>query len=256
MHSILRTFDLSGKVALVTGASKGLGNAMAKALAQAGADVVLTARTLPLLEELAQVIEGYGRKALALQCNVGVYDEVQKMVKIAVEEMGKIAVLINNAGMTLNRPFRDLTYEEWETIIHVNLNSVFSACKAVGPHFVKQRRGKVINVSSVLGERATWNSLAYCTSKAALIHFTRALAFEWARYQVNVNSIAPGYFKTEMSDMIEGHPETKKMVIEHIPFGRMGNPEDLDGLAIFLSSSASDYITGQTIFIDGGYLTW
>lgn len=256
MHEILKSFDLSGKTAIITGASKGLGYAMAKALAQAGADVVLTARTMPLLEELAQEVESYGRKAVSLKCDVGDYDQVQDMIQKAAAEMGKIDILINNAGMTMDRPFRDLSFEEWEKILQVNLNSSFSTCKAVGPYMVKQRSGKVINISSVLGERVTWNSLAYCTTKAALIQFTRALAFEWARYHVHVNSIAPGYFKTDLNQMFEDYPETKRRMLEHIPLGRMGNPEELNGLAIFLSSGASDYITGQTIFIDGGYLTW
>ena len=256
MYNIMKLFDLREKKAVITGASKGLGYAMAKALSQAGADVVLTARTMPLLEELAQEITGYGCKAIPLKCDVSDYDQVQKMIQNAAAEMGKIDILINNAGIALDRPFKDMSFDEWEKILQVNINSTFSTCKAVGPYMVKQRSGKVINISSVLGERATWNSLAYCTTKAALIQFTRALAFEWARYRVHVNSIAPGYFKTEMNELFDEYPETKRRLLEHIPFGRMGNPEELDGLAIFLSSEASNYITGQTIFIDGGYLTW
>jgi len=256
MEQFLNLFSLAGKTAIVTGASKGLGRSMALALAQAGADVVVTARTLSLLEELAKVIEGYGRKALPLGCDVGNYDEVQEMVQIALRKMGKIDILINNAGMALDRSFKKLEYEEWNTHFRINLDSAFSACKAIGSHMVKRKSGKVINISSVLGTRANWNSLAYCTTKAALMQFTRVLAFEWARFGVNVNSIAPGYFKTEMSEAMEQYPESKKMILEHIPFGRMGDPKEMDGLVIFLASRASDYLTGQTIFIDGGYLAW
>ena len=256
MRIIHQLFDLTGKVAIVTGASRGLGQSMAKALADAGADVVLAARTMPRLEELAESIEKSGRRALPLRCDVGRYEEVQKMVQATIGTMKKVDILVNNAGLAINRSFKDLNYDEWERHIRVNLSSAFSTCKAVAPFMVKNRVGKVINISSVLGMRATWNSLAYCTTKAALIQFTRTLAFEWARYKINVNSIAPGYFKTEMSNVVEEYPETKRMVLEHIPFGRMGEPEELNGAIIFLSSNASDYITGQTLFVDGGYLTW
>jgi len=252
-----KLFSLEGKVAIITGASRGLGHSMAQALAGAGADVVLVARTMKKLEELADKINTWGRKALPIQCDVSDYDQVQKMVETAVGEMGGVDILINNAGIQISESFRDQSYEEWEKHIKVNLSSAFSTCKAVGPFMVKKRRGKVINVASVLGVRANFNSLPYCTTKAGIIQFTRALAFEWARYKINVNAIAPGYFNTDIiSVRLEGYPETKRMIMEHIPFGRMGEPEELSGVVIFLSSKASDYMTGQTIFVDGGYLAW
>jgi len=244
-------FTLEGKVAIVTGASKGLGKSMAKALAQAGADVVLVARTMSLLEELAEKVERYGH-----QCDVSDYHQVQKAIEIAIKKMKKIDILINNAGISMDVSFKKITYDEWEKHILVNLSSAFSTCKAVGPFMVKNRKGKVINIASVIGVRANWNSIAYSTTKAGLIQFTKALAFEWARYNINVNAIAPGYFKTDFTKLVENYPETKRMIMEHIPFGRMGEPDELNGVIIFLSSNASDYMTGQTIFIDGGYLTW
>ena len=253
---IYKLFNLDGKVAIVTGASKGLGRSMAQALAGAGADIVLVARTMPLLDELAHKIESYGRKALPIQCDVGDNEKMQNMVEIAVKEMGKVDILVNNAGIGTDISFKNITYEEWEKHIRINLNSAFFACKALGPFMIRNRKGKVINITSVLGVRANWNSIAYCTNKAALTQFTRALAFEWARYKINVNDIAPGYFKTDLTKVVENYPETKRMIMEHIPLGRMGEPEELNGAVIFLSSNASDYMTGQTIFIDGGYLTW
>ena len=249
-------FDLDGKIAIVTGASRGIGRSIAQALARAGADVVLVARTMHLLDELADSIKGYGRRALPIQCDVGEYSSVQKMVQTAIKEMKKIDILINNAGIAINKSFKDINYKDWEQHIHINLNSAFSMCKAVGPFMVRKRKGKVINISSVLGVRANWNSLAYCTTKGALIQFTRTLAFEWARYKVNVNSVAPGWIRTDMSKALDKYPETKRMILEHIPFGRMGEPEEVNGAVLFLSSKASDYVTGQTIFVDGGYLTW
>lgn len=256
MSILQRLFDLSGKVAIVTGASKGLGRSMAKALAEAGADLVLASRNMPLLEELAKMIEGYGRKAFPIQCDVGDHDDVQKMISAAGLEMKRIDILVNNAGLGMDKSFKDLSFDDWENQIKINLSSAFFTCKAVAPYMVKNRNGKIINISSVLGTRATWNSLGYCTTKAALIQFTRTLAFEWARYNVKVNCIAPGYFRTDMTHAYENYPETKRMVLEHIPFNRMGDPEELSGTVIFLASNASDYITGQTIFVDGGYLTW
>jgi len=251
-----KLFSLEGKVAIVTGASRGLGHSMAEALAGVGADVVLVARTMQKLEELADKINTLGRKALPIQCDISDHNQVQKMVENAVKEMGGIDILINNAGIQISESFKDEKYEGWEKHIKVNLSSVFSTCKAVGPFMVKRRAGKVFNIASILGVRANFNSVPYCTTKAGIIQFTRALAFEWGRYKINVNAIAPGYFKTDLIEVLERYPETKRMIMEHIPFGRLGEPEELSGVVIFLSSSASDYMTGQTIFVDGGYLTW
>jgi NAD(P)-dependent dehydrogenase (short-subunit alcohol dehydrogenase family) len=256
MAIIERLFNLDGKVALVTGASKGLGRSMANALAEAGADLVLAARHMDLLEEFANTLKGYGRKVFPVRCDVGDHGEVQKMISAAIHEMKKIDILVNNAGVAINKSFKDLDFDDWEGQIKVNLSSAFLTCKAVAPHMLKNRNGKIINIASVLGTRATWNSLGYCTTKAALIQFTRTLAFEWARYNVKVNCIAPGYFRTDMTQTLEDFPETKRMILEHIPFNRMGDPEELSGAVIFLASKASDYMTGQTIFVDGGYLTW
>ncbi len=250
---INKLFSLEGKVAVVTGASKGLGRSMSEALAAAGADVVVTARTMSLLEETAQIVTKLGRRALPIQCDVGDDQSVQQMIKTAAQEMGKIDILVNNAGMQVNTAFRDETYENWDKHLKVNLYSAFSTCKAVGPLMTKQKKGKVINIVSVLGERAFWNTIAYCTTKGALIQFTKVMALEWARFNINVNAIGPGWFKTEIVEVLDKYPESKKMVLGHIPLGRLGEPAELAGVVIFLSSAASDYVTGETIFVDGGY---
>ncbi|HQM30727.1 MAG TPA: glucose 1-dehydrogenase [Syntrophales bacterium] len=250
---INKLFGLEGKVALVTGASKGLGRSMSEALAVAGADVVLTARTMSLLEETAGLVARHGRRALPIKCDVGDDGNVQEMVKVAAREMGKIDILVNNAGMQINKAFRDETYDNWDRHLKVNLYSAFSTCKAVGPLMVKQKKGKVINIVSVLGVRAFWNTIAYSTTKGALIQFTRAMALEWARFNINVNAIGPGWFKTEIVEILDKYPESKKMVLGHIPFGRLGEPAELSGVVIFLASPASDYMTGETVFVDGGY---
>jgi len=253
---INKLFNLEGKVAIITGASKGLGKAISEALASAGADVVLTARTMSLLEENAHNITKSGRKAITIKCDISSDANVQEMVREAVQEMGKIDILVNNAGMQISKSFRDDSYDDWDMHIKVNLYGAYSVCKAIGPLMIKQKKGKIINMASILGERAFWYTIPYGVAKGGLIQFTRSLSLEWARYNINVNAIAPGWFKTEMTEVMDQYPENKRKVLEHIPFGRFGEPPELNGTAIFLASSASDYITGETIFVDGGYRTY
>jgi NAD(P)-dependent dehydrogenase (short-subunit alcohol dehydrogenase family) len=248
-------FDLTGEVAVVTGASRGLGRSMARALAVAGAEVALASRTASHLKQVADEIKDLGRDALVLPCDVGDYYQLQGMLETAFHEMGKIDILVNNAGIALYRSFKEISYKEWRSYLDVNLNSAFGASKAVVPHMVKKGKGKIINISSVLGLRANWQSIAYCTTKAALIQFTRGLAFELGRYNINVNAIGPGWFKTDMTKILEDNPDAKKAILRRIPLGRMGDPRELDGAIVFLASHASDYMTGQTIFVDGGFLT-
>jgi NAD(P)-dependent dehydrogenase (short-subunit alcohol dehydrogenase family) len=250
--NIMEKFSLSGKVAIVTGGSKGLGRSMAIGLAQAGARVAVVSRTKSLIEEAAAEIIRNGGDAIAIPTDVTCEEDIERMTAVVFEKFGKIDILVNNAGMGGSKVSVTLTTDEWDQMMNTNARSIFLASKAVGKIMIRQKFGKVINISSVLGKGALPNSLHYGASKAAIISMTKTLALEWARFNINVNGIAPGWFLTEMTrEQQEG--DNQKFLLRKIPFGRFGTPDEIVGLTIFLASPAADYMTGQTIFIDGGY---
>ncbi len=252
---VLNQFGLSGRVAIVTGGSKGLGRAMALGLAEAGAKVAVVSRTRSLIEETAAEIVKKGGEAIAVPTDMRSEEDVERMVALVAEKFGRIDILINNAGIGGSRKVVAMTTDEWSNMMDTNVKSIFLAVRAVGKVMIRQRSGKVINVSSVLGKGALPRSMHYGASKAAIIHMTKTLALEWAPFNIHVNGIAPGWFLTEMTkDQQEG--ENREFLIRRIPFGRFGNPEEMVGLAVFLASDASNYITGDTVFIDGGYSLW
>ncbi len=252
---ILDQFRLTGRVAVVTGGSRGLGRAMALGLAEAGATVAVVSRTKRLIEETAAEIIRKGGEAIAVPADVTSEEDIERMADLVAGKYGRIDILVNNAGIGGSRKVVAMTAEEWDHMMDTNVRSVFLASKAVGKVMIRQRSGKVINVSSVLGKGALPRSLHYGAAKAAIIHMTKTLALEWAPFHIHVNGIAPGWFLTEMTkDQQEG--ESRKFLIERIPFGRFGNPEEMAGVAVFLASDASNYITGDTVFIDGGYSLW
>jgi NAD(P)-dependent dehydrogenase (short-subunit alcohol dehydrogenase family) len=225
---------------------------MALALAEAGANLVITARTASEIEATGKEVEARGRKALVTPCDVTKTDDVEAMVTKAVQSFGAIDILINNAGGGRRRPVLEMTDEEWHWGIDLNLTSTFLCSRAVGRHMVAQGRGKVINIASGWGYRGRRNSTAYCASKAAVINFTRALAVEWSRYNIQVNCIAPGYFPLgEPTDELEARERAVR--ISRIPLGG-GKPDDIGPLAVFLASDGANYLTGQTILLDGGAL--
>lgn len=249
-------FDLTGKVALVTGASRGLGRAMAKGLARAGADLVLCARNQADLAEAAKEISSMGRKAVPIELDVLDSKSVESAVARALEEMDRIDILVNNAGVNVRKSVVELAEEEWDRVLDTNLKGYFLVGKAVGKHMISQGSGKVINVASILGAVGLPNQVAYASSKGGVVQMTKVMALEWAPYHINVNAIAPTYFETPLVAALRNDPERYRFILERTPMGRWGQPEELEGIVVFLASRASDFITGQTIFVDGGWTIW
>ena len=240
-------------MAIVTGASRGLGRAMAVAFAAAGAHVALAARSKPDLEETAQQVERHGVRALVATTDVTRYDEVEALVARTVETLGGLDVLVNNSGIARTTPLAEATPEDWRAIVDVNLTGVFNGCRAAAPHLIARRRGKVINLASVLGAVGLPGYALYAATKGGVIALTRTLGVEWARHNVQVNAIAPGWFVTDMNEAAFADPRISERLTRDIPMRRTGRLEEIAPLAVFLASSASDFMTGQTIFLDCGH---
>ena len=251
---ILDDFKLAGKVAIVTGASRGLGRAIAEGLAEAGADVALVATDAKLLRKVAAGIEKLGRKALPFPCDVADERKLDELVTLAVETFGRIDVLVNAAGTQERHPAEDFPAEAFDRLLDVNLRSVFRLSQKVGRVMIAQRAGKIINVASVQAELSGRNIAPYTISKGGVRQLTRALAAEWAKHGIRVNAIGPGYFRTDMTEALYQDESRRAQTLLRIPMGRWGDPSDLKGVAVFLASRASDYVTGQTVYVDGGYL--
>lgn len=243
---------LDGKVCIVTGASRGLGRAIAISLAQAGADVAALARSEAAIEETAATVRETGRKGLPVVCDVGNSASVQNAVDRVLSEFGRIDVLVNNAGGGDMRPLVETDEAEWLRIIDLNVNSTYRMCKAVAPQMIRQGSGRVINMSSTYGLIGVKNVVAYCASKGAIIQMTRALAAEWAEYKITVNALAPGYIYTERTSRVFDNPDLSERFTSQIPIGRVGRAEELGPLVTYLASDASGYMTGSVLVIDGG----
>jgi NAD(P)-dependent dehydrogenase (short-subunit alcohol dehydrogenase family) len=251
---IFEKFRLEGKTAIVTGGGRGLGKAMAVALSQVGADVVVTARTTDEIQQTASEIERMGRRGLPIRADVSLSGEVDSLVKTVLGEFGKIDILVNNAGTGILRPFLEISDEEWSKVLNTNLSSVFYCCRAVGRHMIEQRKGKIINIASTAGVSASPKHATYHVTKAGIILLTKALAVEWAPYHINVNAIGPGQFQTHLTEDYLRDERIRESVLRRIPMRRVGLPEELGPLVIYLASDASDFMTGEVIFIDGGEL--
>jgi NAD(P)-dependent dehydrogenase (short-subunit alcohol dehydrogenase family) len=249
---ILQQFRLDGKVSLVTGASRGLGRAMGEALAGAGSDVVLMGRDQATLEPVAvSIAERTGRKALAVPVDVRQTAQIETAVARVRDEFGRIDVLINNAGINLRNPAVEYTEQDWEQVLAVNTKGTFFMSQACGRVMIEQRRGKIINVLSMTCVMGLPTVVAYTASKSALVGLTKLLAVEWAPYNIQVNGLGPGFFRTELTRAVQ-NDQRSDWILHRTPAGRWGEPEDLAGAAVFLASPASDYITGQVLYVDGG----
>ena len=249
-------FDLSGRVAIMTGAGRGLGRTMALALAAAGADLALASRTAPELETLVEEVNALGRRAIAVPTDVTSPEACEELVAAAIERLGRLDIMVNNAGTNVRKSMLEITSEEYDFVIETNLKGYFNGARAAGRHFVDQGSGKVINISSILGSVALPNQGAYASSKGAIDQLTKVLALEWASAGVQVNGLAPTYFETDLTRPLYEDPERRAFIEERTPMGRWGQPHELAGAVIFLASDASDFVTGQTILVDGGWTAW
>ncbi len=252
--TVMDLFRLNGKVAIVTGGSRGLGFWMAEALAEAGADVVLCARRLEPCEEAAGHIRVMGVRSLAVGCDVTDPDAVRTLVEKTVLEFGRVDILINNAGFIWEEPPESVTLETWNRTLAVNVTGSFLCSQEAGKQMMKQRHGRIINIASISGltsvDPELSNTVPYSAAKGAIVAFTRDLARKWCSYNITVNAIAPGYFATKMSKYLMEHRQPQLMNAIHMK--RLGAKEDIQGVAVFLASDASGYITGQTLAVDGG----
>ena len=270
---IPQEYNIEGKVAIVTGAGQGIGKAIALTLAEAGVDITVLARTKGKIEQTAEEVRQLGQKALAIPTDVAQEAQVQRAVEQTLSEFGKIDILVNNAGGASDGLIAfvpgtkppswqwagdawdmQLTSEEWHKRIDINLTSVFLFAQAVGPHMIKRKKGKVINIASIYATMGVPYNAAYCTSKGGLVAFTQCLAAEWAPFNICVNAIAPGYIKTELTAPLWQDPKLRRETLRVIPKKRLGEPREVALLAIYLAAEASDFMTGQTIYIDGGQI--
>ncbi len=250
---ILDKFKLDGKVAIVTGASRGIGQAIAQALAQAGADIAGVATSD--MDVTKSKVEQTGQKFLPVKADLLCTDAVEKIITSTINEFGKIDILVNNAGIIRRSPVTDFTDQDWDDVINVNLRSLFFLSKEVAKVFIKQDTGgKIINIASMLSYQGGILVSSYTSSKSAVLGLTRIMANELAGKNINVNAIAPGYIATANTQALQDNPTRNKAILERIPAGRWGQPEDLAGAAVFLASQAADYMQGFTVAVDGGWL--
>ena len=260
--NVKQLFDLSGRVAIVTGGSIGLGRQMAEGLAEMGAHLVLCARKEERCHQAAEQLQQLGVKAIAVGCDVKNPASIQEMVEATLSQFGRIDVLINNAGISWGAPVEEMRLEDWNKVIETNLTGTFLCAQAVGKVMIRQGRGensvgKIINIASVAGlggAPAELPAIGYHASKGGVISFTKDLACKWASHNIQVNAIAPGWFPTHMSNRVLEHHE--ELFLSHIPLRRFGNEHDLKGAAVFLASAASNYVTGHVLVVDGGQSAW
>jgi gluconate 5-dehydrogenase len=245
-------FDLTGRVAIVTGTSRGLGQYLARALARAGADLVITSRRLEALSEFQAELEALGRRVLPLQLDVGDPDSITSMAAAAADAFGHIDILFNNAGCNIRKLAMDVTWDDWNMVLDTNLRGTFFVAQSVARYMIPNGYGRVINIGSVTCASGYAGLGPYCASRGGVKQLTMSLADDWGGDGITVNCLAPGWFKTAQNQVMYEDQEWVEYLCERIPLNRPGKPRDLDGAAVFLASEASEYITGQTLFVDGG----
>jgi 2-deoxy-D-gluconate 3-dehydrogenase len=250
---ILDAFKLEGKVALVTGASTGLGAAIAIALAEAGADVACHGNT-HAPDATCSAVTQAGRKAFAITGDLGDRSRPQQLIENTIKHFGQLDILVNNAGTIRRAPATEYSEEDWATVIEVNLSSVFRMAQHAGRHMIERGGGKILNIASLLSFQGGITVPAYAASKGGVAQLTKALANEWAAKNINVNAIAPGYMRTDNTKALQQDETRNRQILERIPAGRWGEPGDLGGPAVFLCSAASDYINGHVLVVDGGWM--
>ena len=248
-------FDLTGKVAIVTGTSRGLGQYFGRALARAGADLVITSRNAESLTPFQAEIEALGRRALPLALDVRNFESIQEMVDVAVAHYGKIDILVNNAGCNVRKPALDVTWDDWNLILDTNLRGTFFVAQAVARHMIARKYGRIINIGSVTCVAGYAGLGPYGASRGGVKQLTMSLADDWGVHGITVNCLAPGWFKTSQNAVMYENQEWVEYLCDRIPLKRPGQPNDLDGAVVFLASDASAYITGQTLLVDGGIST-
>ena len=248
-------FDLTGQVAIVTGTSRGLGQYFARALAKAGADIVLTSRKRETLAEFAREIEAMGRRVLALELDVRDEESIRRMAADAEAAFGQIAILVNNAGCNIRKPALEVTWDNWNQILETNLRGTFFVAQAVARGMIAHGYGRIINIGSVTSVFGYAGLAPYGASRGGVRQLTMSLADDWGKFGVTVNCLAPGWFKTEQNKALYENQEWVDYLTDRIPVKRPGEPHDLDGAVVFLASEASRYITGQTLLVDGGIST-
>lgn len=247
-------FSLEGRTALVTGASRGLGQAIATGLARAGADVICSSSSIDGTRETREQVAGYGRKAFEIPANLADSEDVAQLASEAAETAGNIDILVNAGGTIARAPAVDTSQADWVNVINVNLNATFHLCQLIGRGMIERGGGKIINIASMLSYTGGITVPAYTASKHGVVGVTRALANEWASKNVQVNAIAPGYFRTDNTKALQENATRNEEILRRIPAGSWGEPEQLVGAAVFLSSSASDYVNGHVLAVDGGWL--
>lgn len=249
----MNLFDLSGKVAVITGATRGLGQEMAVALAEAGADIALVQRS-DKDTATKERIERLGRRCELILCDLSVMDQVKTVINQVEERFGRIDILVNNGGIQRRSPAVEFSEQDWDDVLDVNLKTVFLLCQQAGNRMVSQRSGKIINIASLLSFQGGITVPAYAAAKGGVAQLTKALSNEWAGYGVNVNAIAPGYMATDMNEALMQNETRSRQILDRIPAGRWGSAEDMKGSIVFLASNASNYVNGQILAVDGGWL--